>query len=495
MSVFSKRKAIALLSAAAVATGVVTGSTVFNAKPVRAADLSDSAATVRALSDTFASVTEKAAPSVVFITVEKEFKGRPASYQGQGSPEELPELFKHFFGPGMQGPEEGQAPRGRMPFGQGSGFIISTDGYIVTNHHVVGDADQVKVTLKDGRDFTAKIIGSDPQTEIALIKIEADGLPAIPLANSDTLRSGEWVLAIGSPFGLQQTVTSGIVSAAGRGDVGIVDYANFIQTDAAINPGNSGGPLLNMNGEVVGMNTAIISSSGGSNGIGFAIPINMVKYITDQLRNDGKITRGYLGLGIQNLTPDLAKWFNTDQNDGALVTEIVPGSPAEQAGLKPNDVIVEFNGQPVKDSGSFRSRVSTTPTGTDTPITVMRDRERVQLSVRVGEKESEGQIVADAGESSRGSGNLGLSLQPLTDDVASRLGYEGKQGVLVAQVTPGSPAARANIRPGDLIKQVNQQEVHNLNDFKEALKANKDNNTLLYVQKGDMSAYVTLDAA
>ena len=469
-----------------------------------------------ALSGAFERVAAETSPAVVFIEVEKEMKGTPASFFGPGSEQgEQPgnpgDMFRYFFfgpgqgsgpqfGPGFgpQGGRERGMPHGMpMPMGQGSGFIISSDGYIVTNNHVVDDTDRVGVTLSDGRKFDAKIIGSDPETEIALIKVDATGLPTLPLGNSDELRVGEWVMAIGAPFGLSHSVTTGIVSARGRGNVGIVDYADFVQTDAAINPGNSGGPLLDMNGNVIGMNTAIVSRGGGSNGVGFAIPVNMVKYITEQLRNHGAIARGYLGISIQNLTPDLAKWFGIEEGHGVLVADVAKSSPAERAGLQRDDVIVEFNGQPVGEAGSFRSHVATTAPDKAVEMAIIRGGKRMAKTIDVGTLP--GQHLATnttTPEEQAEHTDVGLAVQPLTDDLAKRLGYEGEHGVVVAEVTPGSEAARAGIRQGDLIKEVNKQEVDNPREFQQALKkGGKGHTALLLLQEGQGTRYATLDVA
>jgi serine protease Do len=488
------------------------------AAPAKGAAPSETAPAVQAalpsadaLSGAFERVADQASPAVVFIEVEKEIKGTPASFFGPGTEQGDPgDFFRHFFfgpgqgfgpqsGPGFgpQGGQERGMPHGMpMPMGQGSGFVISPDGYIVTNHHVVGDADHVRVTLSDGRKFDAKLAGSDPDTEIALIKVDATGLPTIPLGDSDQLRVGEWVLAIGSPFGLEHSVTSGIVSARGRGNVGIVDYADFIQTDAAINPGNSGGPLLDMNGRVIGMNTAIVSRTGGSNGVGFAIPVNMIKYISDQLRNHGTIARGYLGISIQNLTPDLAKWFGLEEGHGVLVADVAKDSPAERAGLKRDDVIVEFNGQPVQEAGSFRSRVATTAPGAAIEMAIMRDGKRETKTIDIGTLPGEHVAMNTGPQEQAERTDAGLAVQPLTDDLAKRLGYEGEHGVIVSEVTPGSEAARAGIRQGDLIKEVNRQEVDNPREFQQALKkGEKAHTALLLLQEGQGTRYATLNVA
>lgn len=494
--------AVGIVAAAAMAILSATP-----AKPVRAADSSQDLNMVNALSNAFGQVAEKASPAVVHIRVEKEVKAGPALFDGRGPMG--PGFFRYFFGPGMGDEDMQEFPgspnmpgrQGKVreipvPMGEGSGFVISEDGYIVTNHHVVGDADRVRVYLEDGREFTAKIVGSDPQTEIALIKVDATGLPTLQLGDSERLRVGEWVLAIGSPFGLQHSVTSGIVSACGRGNVGIVDYADFIQTDAAINPGNSGGPLLNMNGEVVGMNTAIVSRAGGNDGVGFAIPVNMVKYIVEQLREDGKVTRGFLGILIQDLTPELAKSFGISEGHGIVVADVTKDSPAERAGLKRGDVIVAYDGRPVGEGGAFRSHVSTTPAGKKIELSIIRDGKKIDKTIEVGSKPSEELAKANDAQPEQESNDLGIVVQALTDDIAKRLGYEGETGVVVAQVEPNSAAARAGIRPGALIKEVNRKEVNNPREFQEAVKrGSKDKTALLLVREGQGSRYVALDAA
>jgi serine protease Do len=291
------------------------------------------------------------------------------------------EFFRRFFGPRL--PERGQ-PRKYRQTGQGSGFIVSKDGYILTNHHVVGDADRITVTLSDGREFTAKTVGTDPKSDVAVIKIEADNLPILPLGDSDALEVGEWVMAVGNPFGLSHTITVGVVSAKGRSTVGITDYEDFIQTDAAINPGNSGGPLINLTGEVVGIITAIFSRSGGYMGIGFAIPVNMAKAIQKQLVETGKVIRGSLGVNVQNLSKELAESFGLDSTDGVLIAGVTKDSPADKAGLRRGDVIVEFNGRNIENVGQFRNLVALTIPGTKIKLVLIRGGKRSDLAVKLG---------------------------------------------------------------------------------------------------------------
>lgn len=444
------------------------------------------------LSDAFVEIAEKASPAVVFIQVEKEIRPGVAPFGGPfgAFPDDF---FERFFGRGTPWPRTPQprTPSGkRVPYGQGTGFIISSDGYIVTNHHVVGNADRIKVRMADKQVYEAELIGSDPNTEIAVIKIDGKDLPSIPLGDSDALRVGEWVIAIGNPFGLSHSVTSGIVSARGRGNVGIAEYPDFIQTDAAINPGNSGGPLLNLRGQVVGVNTAIYSRSGGYMGIGFAIPVNMVKNVRDQLVETGEVAHGYLGVLIQDMTPDLVEWFDTEDVRGALVAEVSEDSPAEDAGLKRDDIILEMDGNAVEDSSTFRSRIATTPPGTTVDLTILRKGSKLTKEVEIGKQPDD----AKAGRTgSRVHMELGMTVQPLTDDLAQRFGYEDLSGVLVSQVEAGSPAAMAGIKPGVLIEEVNRRPVHNVNDFNDALSDSADEQRLLLrIREGRHSRYVTL---
>ena len=453
--------------------------------------------TAEELSDAFIRIAENASPSVVFIEVIKEVSVRRGPMMGPRGlmPEDL---FDFFFGPGMpEWPGRRREPqpesRRQVPIGQGSGFIISTDGYIVTNHHVIGDADKVRVKLADNREFEASITGTDPQTEIALIKIDAQNLPALPLGDSDRIRVGEWVVAIGNPFGLTHTVTSGIVSAKGRGNVGIVDYADFIQTDAAINPGNSGGPLLNLRGEVIGMNTAIVSRTGGSLGIGFAIPVNMIKYVESQLRDTGSVERGYLGVSIQNLSADLAQSFGVEENRGVLVGDVQPDSPAAKAGLKRGDIIIEYDGFPVQEIGSFRSRVATTSPGKRVSMVILRDGKRQTINAVVGTLSGEegGAPATPARPGERTE--LGLTVQNLTDDLAQRYGYEGDYGVIVTEVAPNSAAAMAGITPGMLVQEINRKRINNTRDFDAAIRDSKEAKTiLLLIKDGQYTRYVAI---
>ncbi|MCL7488154.1 MAG: DegQ family serine endoprotease [Desulfobulbaceae bacterium] len=442
----------------------------------------------------FSSVVKKAGPAVVHVRVEKSVKQR--GFQQNPFDFFNDPFFERFFGPQFRHPREEQQPREFKQRGAGSGFIISKEGHILTNNHVVGEADTITVRLDDEREFKAEVIGTDPQSDVALIKIEdknLDNLPYLPLGDSDKLEVGEWVIAIGSPFELNQTVTVGVVSAKGRSRIGISDYENFIQTDAAINPGNSGGPLLNIHGEVIGMNTAIFSRSGGYMGIGFAIPINMAKAIQDQLLKHGKVTRGWLGVVIQDVTEDLAKSFNLESSKGVLISEVADDSPAKEAGILQGDVITRLNGTELKDVTTLRNKVALILPGTEVAVEVIRDGKKKELTVTIGEQpEDFGQARFPGDDSLK---KMGLTLQDLTEDLAKQFNYEMGQGVLIADVDPDTPAAMAGMKPGQLIEEVNKKRVHNLKELKQALQENGNGDQiLLRVRSGEYSQYVVLQA-
>jgi len=443
--------------------------------------------------EAFAAIVKRVKPAVVFIQVEKTIKTKPTPVFP------FPDPFKFFFGqpgfgpfspPGFQFPTQ---PRQYKEIGQGSGFIISPNGYILTNNHVVAGADKITVKLADGRVFKAKVIGRDPLSDVAVIKINAKNLPTIPLGNSDKLKVGEWVIAIGNPFGLSQTVTVGVVSAKGRSGIGINDYEDFIQTDAAINPGNSGGPLINIYGQAVGMNTAIYSKSGGFMGIGFAIPINMVKIIKDQLIKYGKVTRGWLGVVIQNVTEDLAQEFGLPEPEGALISQVEKNTPASRAGLKPGDIILYYNGKKIKNIGELRNMVALTKPGTWVKIVVIRNGHEKTFRVKIGELSSANTHFVPRGITHKLLQELGFNVQNLTPDLAEQFGYKLGQGVLISQVKAGSPADQAGLRPGDLIMQVNRHRVHNVRQFFKALALSaKTKRFLFMVRSGQFNRFVAI---
>ncbi|MGQ9570996.1 MAG: DegQ family serine endoprotease [Thermodesulfovibrionales bacterium] len=381
----------------------------------------------------------------------------------------------------------------------GSGVVVSPDGYIITNNHVVEKSDEIKVTLLDKRTFKGKIVGADPKTDIAIIKIDAVNLPTIPWGDSDKLQVGEFVLAIGNPYGLSHTVTMGIISAVGRANVGVADYEDFIQTDAAINPGNSGGPLVNIKGELIGINTAIFSRTGGYQGIGFAVPSNMVRPIMSQLIREGKIIRGWLGVTIQELTPELSQKFGLQKTAGALVSDVAKGSPAERAGITRGDIILEFNGREVKDVGNLRNMVAQSRVGSEVSIKILRSGKEYIVRLVIAELPRE---IAEAVPSTflddlEAEAFTGLSVMNLTKEIAKQLGLrKDEKGVVVVRVEPASPADESGIRKGDIIKEIDKKPIENLEDFNRVVSnLNKNETVLLFITRGDKKFYVTLKAS
>ena len=431
----------------------------------------------------FSELAEHVRPGVVNIQVVKKIKNVDFGFRHfPGTPFGDQNPFGDFFGPFS----EGNPPRSFEQQGVGSGFIMSREGYILTNNHVVEDADQIKVKLANGKEYDGKVIGRDPKTDLALIKIKASSdLQSLNLGNSDELKVGSWVVAVGSPFGLEQTVTAGIVSAKGR-VIGSGPYDNFIQTDASINPGNSGGPLINMKGEVVGINTAIIASG---QGIGFAIPINMAKEVAPQLQEKGHVTRGWLGVSIQEVTPELAKSFGLKEKKGALVAQVVSGSPAEKAGIEKGDVIVEFDGKEVSDSKDLPRIVASTPVGKAVSIKLSRDGKVLDRQVKVGEMEEKAG-VAKAPSSHK---PLGITVQNITPEIAKGLGLKKDTGVVVTGVEPGSPAANAGIQTGDVIREANRKPIKDVDDFVQMIEKTKDqDNILLFLQRGQNNLFAAV---
>ena len=440
----------------------------------------------------FAPVIKKVSPSVVNIYTAKTVRENPRMSPLFDDP-----FFRQFFGP----PGYENVPRERREQALGSGVIISEDGYILTNNHVVDGADEIKVVLADyKKEFDAKVIGTDPQTDIAVIKVEGKSLPAITITDSDKLEVGDVVLAIGNPFGVGQTVTSGIVSAKGRGGMGIVDYEDFIQTDASINPGNSGGALVDAEGRLIGISTAILSRSGGNQGIGFAVPINLARYVMERIVAEGKITRGYLGVRIQPLTPDLAKEFKLPADTGALVGEVTPKTPAAEAGLKEGDVIIEFNGKKVTDDRHLRLMAAQTPPGTRVTLKALRDGQEQTFSVKLGELPSEG--LAKAGRSggrspsAKGDPLDGVEVTDLDATARRQLNIPNqvRGGALVVNVDPGSPAAAAGLQPGDVILEINRKPVASADEAIELSHQVKDERVLLRVWSQGGSHYILVKA-
>ena len=450
-----------------------------------------SISTLRQLGKAFADIIEKASPAVVGIKAEKTVD-YPTMQDGPFGEHFDPfedDFFDFFF---RRPTPRRRSPQPKPPqLAQGSGFIISPDGYILTNNHLVGEASKVTVKLGEEPEVEAKVIGTDPESDVAVIKIDGDNLPHLKLADSDALKVGEWVLAIGNPFLLSHTVTAGIVSAKGRSGFRLATYEDFIQTDAAINPGNSGGPLLNLDGEVVGINTFIISRSGGNMGIGFAIPVNMAKAIYDQLVESGSVVRGFLGVKIQDLTVAFAPHFGLDKDTkGVLVPDVIEDSAADKAGLKQGDIIVEFDGQPIEKVNKLLNRVAVLKPGTKVKVVVLRDGKRRTLTVELGERPAEGRIAAAPSEALE---TLGFSVQEVTDDLARRFGYQGQRGVVVTEVEPGSEAARKGITVGMLIMEVNRTQVSNTKEFnKEIKKADKEGAVMLLIKDRYGTRFVVL---
>ena len=442
----------------------------------------------------FTELAERLGPVVVNVTTTQKAKpsGEESSQapRGQfgepdpfGGSDPMEEFLRRFFG-------ERGSPRALPQRGLGSGFVIDSKGLVVTNNHVVENAEKIVVKFSDNREFGAKVIGRDPMTDIAVIGIEGAqrNFAAAPLGNSSGLRVGEWVVAMGSPFGLANTLTAGVVSAKGR-HIGAGNYDDFIQTDASINPGNSGGPLVNLRGEVVGINTAIFSRTGGNLGIGFAIPIDLVKDILPQLIEKGRVTRGWLGVAIQRVTPEIAESLGLPQSRGALVAAVVEGSPAAQAGIQVGDVIIEYNGQRIDESSDLPILVARTAVGQNANLAVVRNQKTIPLKARIDELRDR-EVVASGPKKQE---KLGVSVQAITPEIAESLGLKRAQGVIVTAVEPQSPAAEAGLRRGDLILQVNREQVTSIDKFTELVdNAKAGSNLLFLVRRGENNVFVAL---
>ncbi len=440
---------------------------------------------VRMIPASFSDLAKKINPSVVNISTTKIFKTKEFyhPFSGENDPFRFffgNDFFKKFFG--------GQLPREFKQRSLGSGFIIDPKGYILTNNHVVAKADKIVVKLESGKEYKAKIIGTDPKTDVALIKIKADKpLKAVTLGDSDKIRVGDWVIAIGNPFGLSHTVTAGIISAKGR-VIGSGPYDDFLQTDASINPGNSGGPLIAMDGTVIGINTAIIASG---QGIGFAIPINMAKRIVPQLKKTGHVIRGWLGVYIQDITPELAKKFGLKEGQkGVLISKVFETSPAHKAGLKQGDVIIRYDGKPVHSSHELAIMVSQTPVGKKVDIEIVRDGSPRTLTVKIGTRKEE--KVAETEAPAQVTEKMGFDVQALTPEIAKHLGLKVQKGILVVSVDPAGPAYEAGLRKDDVIVEVNRRKVASLDAFKKALSEKSKGGYLFLVQRGEGALYIVV---
>jgi len=435
----------------------------------------------------FSDVVKVVSPTVVYISTTKTVK-RDIS------------PFSHFFdSPFDDFSEPFRIPKKWKEHGLGSGVIVSPDGYILTNSHVVEKADEIEVTLYEKGNYKGKVIGSDPTTDIAVIKIAAKELPAIKWGDSEVLQVGEFVLAFGNPYGLRHTVTMGIVSAVGRANVGIAPYEDFIQTDAAINPGNSGGPLVNIKGELVGINTALFSQTGGYQGIGFAVPSNMAESVMKQLIEGGKVIRGWLGVTIQSVTPELAKEFGLDKSSGAIISDVFKASPAEKAGLKRGDVVLEVNGKTVKDAASLRNMVAQSRVGSNIRIKIMRENKPIVLTVTVAEPPIDMiGVVSEKSDEDVAEKNAlaGFTVIDITQEIARQLGLSREEkGVVIVSVEPYSAAEEAGLKKADVVQEINKKRVSNLRDFINITSHIKDGDTvLLFINRGGRKLYITLKA-
>lgn len=443
----------------------------------------------------FADLAEQYGPTVVNIYSTQTVQSRNLPYEYFFNNEQMPEMFKRFFDL-PQTPRQPQTLPAQKRTSLGSGVIASSDGYILTNNHVVENADEINVRLSNAEEYRATIIGRDPKTDLALVKIDPKhALFAVTFGDSESLRVGDWVIAIGNPFGFEQTVTAGIISGKGR-SIGDGPYQNFIQTDASINPGNSGGPLFNLEGQLMGINTAIFSRSGGNIGLGFAIPANMAKSVFTQLKGTGKVTRGMIGVIIQPVTQDLARQFKLDRAIGALIGQVTPGGPAEKAGIKAGDIILKYQGQDITQGNMLPALVAETPVGTRAQLVLFRDGKELPIEVLIGELPEE-HTAAGGGQSSNSpEDDLGFTIQVLTPELAQSLGLEEHSGLLVSDVRPGSLAADSGLQRGDLIVEAgtggNRQVVKSATDLQDVLTQNKSQNILLLVKSNKQTRFVLL---
>lgn len=494
------------LRATLLALMLAAGGIGFMTAPLHAADSNTSEVSpsavqmLQSFSDAFADIANKAQPAVVNVRTTRE-----VSMGGLGFGDQDPfEEFRRFFGPEFdfrfQRPQRPNQPNTQKVQGIGSGVIVSADGTILTNNHVIADASEIIVTMNDRKEFTAELVGADPRSDLAVLKIKSESpLPFLDLGNSEKLRVGDWVIAVGNPLGFNNTVTAGIVSATGRANVGLTDFEDYIQTDAAINQGNSGGPLLNIRGEVIGINSAIATRTGSFSGIGLAIPSNMARSIMNQLIDSGKVSRGWLGVVIQDLNSELGRQFGTDNLNGALVGKVMPDSPAEKAGLRTGDIVRKVEGESVRDSGALRNRIAGMLPESSIKIDIERRGKPETVTMKIGQRpDDEGAAAGPSSQTAPAGVNLGFSVDNLSDEIAKQFGFDAKKdkGVVVTKVEPNSDAAMKGLKPGQLIEEVNQKAVENVNDFENTIKDHKDQDQhLLLVRDGDFSRFVVVKAA
>ena len=487
--------AIAVLMTGAAWRGLAAGSSA--ATPVAAPAATVTTPIANAVAggrDSYADIVKVVAPAVVTIRVDGKAKVMPTEFD---APDE--DMLRRFFGDRFHG-EQGPAPRGQVPGrmprqrGLGSGVIVTTDGYILTNNHVVENADTIHVEMTDGRSLTARLVGTDKPSDLALLKINESNLHAVALGNSEGVQVGDVVLAVGNPLGVGQTVTMGIISAKGRSTgTGAGGYEDFLQTDAPINHGNSGGALVNTKGELVGINSQILSESGGNIGIGFAIPSNMAKNVMEQLRTTGKVTRAQLGVTVQTVTSDMAASLGLKEVGGAVVSNVASGSAAEHAGIKRGDVIQSFNGQPVHDTNTLRNRVSVAGPGSNADVAIIRDGAEKHINVKLDQASPEKSAGRMGEPDSEDKNALGIAASPLTPALAARLGApKDAHGVVVEDVNPDGRAADAGLQVGDIIEEVNRQPVHSIEDLRAVVRKTTDRPLLLLVHRKGNSVFVTV---
>jgi len=491
-----------IVPAAIVLAGAMVAGTLFasltissraegSTTPAAAATASPDRAALDQFSRAFETAAERVDPSVVAIFTEAD--AQVGDLVG-GMPFDVPPGLRRFFPFPSPAPDGGAVRRGL-----GSGVIVRPDGYILTNNHVVDGATKLVVRLNDDRELPATVVGVDPPSDLAVVRVDATDLPAATLGESSNLKVGTWVIAVGNPLEMLHTVTAGIVSATGRSSVGLSVYEDFIQTDASINPGNSGGALADLDGRVVGINTAIASPSGGNVGIGFAIPIEHARRVMDALIADGRVVRGYLAMIPQDVDASLAKALDLESTHGALVADVSSDGPADRAGLKPGDVVVSYDGSVVTDAAALRNAVANDRPGHEAKLGILRDGRRKELNVKLGERPDNPTIASAGGGPGEGPGHdsrgrLGLGVETLTPELARRLGVEPGPGVVVAQVVPGSPAARAGVRQGDVIADVGTHAVENANEFVERVRgASPGDEIALRVRRGEATFYVTVE--
>jgi Do/DeqQ family serine protease len=504
MGPWAKSTGLALLATGVLLAGAAWGGlasiTQASAPPTVAASAPPIAHAVAAGRDSYADIVKVVAPAVVTIRVEGKATMSPTMFQDD---DQLPRFFgdqddqlRRFFGDQFDSPRGSRGPRSFTQRGLGSGVVVSGDGYILTNHHVVNGADTMTVDFADGRTFKAKLVGSDEPSDLAVLKIDATNLQTMALGNSDLSQVGDVVLAVGNPLGVGETVTMGIISAKGRqtgGDRGDRTYQDFIQTDAPINQGNSGGALVNMKGELIGINSQILTPSQGNIGLGFAIPVNMARHVMDDLRKDGRVRRSQLGVTVQPVTSDLAESLGLKEVGGAIVSSVASGSAAERAGVKRGDVIKSFNGQPVQDINSLRNRVADAAPGSNATLVIVRDGGERNVTVKLDEAASSKSARRDDDDTSGDKTALGVSVAPLTSEMAARAGLQkDAHGLVVEDVSPNGRAAKAGIERGDIIQEVNRKPVQTVDELRAAIRHTSDRPALLLVHRGERDLFVTV---